>query len=101
MWLWLRLLVALLAFAIGLKPGPWRIEPRDEEGEAWPACEALEELHWQVAEAPLPTPRVHGAPVGASRDQAGLRTRHAQDVGVGAPTPEARQPVVLRDQAGM
>jgi hypothetical protein len=51
MWLWLLLLVALLAFAIGLKPGPWRIEPPDEEGEAWHAFEALEELQWKVAQA--------------------------------------------------
>ncbi|HYX87133.1 MAG TPA: hypothetical protein VE777_19360 [Gaiellales bacterium] len=53
MWLWLLLLlvVALIAFGIGRKPGPCWIEPRDEEVDAWQAFEALEEVRWKVAEA--------------------------------------------------
>ncbi|HYX87128.1 MAG TPA: hypothetical protein VE777_19335 [Gaiellales bacterium] len=51
---WFLLPLAFAAFAIGLRPGPWRLEPRDEEADWWEAeraAERLDELRWKVAEA--------------------------------------------------
>ena len=55
MHVWLLLPLALATFAVGLRPGPWRLDSRDEDAEwqEWKRQreEALDSLHWKVAEA--------------------------------------------------